>query len=157
PSEAGGNREFSIAPLVGVARTGPFFHDNSALTLRDAVAFYDSPEFNDSPAGVLIGRIGLSEGEINDITAFVEARDDPNLVIGPATGLVVGPILTQSLGVPFNVVVSTVDDNNNPSNVTQDTNIQLSLRTGSGALGGTLTGTILANTHSVTLSGITYD
>ncbi len=156
-SEAGGNREFSTAPLLGTSRTGPFFHDHSALTLRDAVAFYNGPEFNQSPAGVLIGGTTLTEPNIDDITAFLEALDEPNLVIGPATGLAIGPILPQSLGAPFNVVVSTIDDNNIPSNVTPNTGIALSLKTGTGALGGTLTGTISANTHTVTLTGITYD
>lgn len=157
PSEAGGNREFSVAPLVGVPRTGPFFHDNSAMTLRDAVAFYNGPEFNQSPAAVLIGGISLSESQIDDITAFLKALDDPDLLIGPANGLTIGPIHPQSLGAPFDVVVSTVDDNNSLSNVTQNTNIVLSLRTGTGVLGGVLTGTILAGTHTVTIPAITYD
>ena len=52
--EAGGLREFSTPPLVGVAATAPFFHDNSVPTLRDAVAFYDSAQFNLSPAATLV-------------------------------------------------------------------------------------------------------
>ncbi|HYH46405.1 MAG TPA: hypothetical protein VEG34_12040, partial [Thermoanaerobaculia bacterium] len=45
PREIGGSREFNTPPLIGVAETAPFFHDSSVATLREAVAFYDSPEF----------------------------------------------------------------------------------------------------------------
>ncbi len=47
-------------------------------------------------------------------------------------------------GVPFEVVVQAQDDSNIPANVTTDVNVTLTLATGTGILGGTLTGTILA-------------
>ena len=94
--EANGAREFNVPPLVGVARTAPFFHDNSASSLRDAVAFYDGPEFQRSPAGRLVGGVQLASGQIDDIAAFLgalttcgngnvdggEACDDGNDVTG---------------------------------------------------------------------------
>ncbi len=63
---------------------------------------------------------------------------------------------SPTAGVPFNVVVQSQDDSGVPQNVSQNTGIQLSLETGNGVLGGTLSGTILAGTNSVTVSGITY-
>ena len=71
--EANGQREFNVPPLMGIARTGPFFHDNSAPTLRDAVAFYDSPAFQRSPAGQLVGGVQITPDQIDDITAFLSA------------------------------------------------------------------------------------
>jgi hypothetical protein len=74
PSEAGGNREFSTPPLVGVATTAPFFHDNSVTTLVDAVQFYDTAEFRLSPAAALLpSPISLPFGDILDIVVFLEA------------------------------------------------------------------------------------
>ena len=43
-----------------------------------------------------------------------------------------------------------------PRNVTNATGISLTLKTGTGTLGGTFTGTIAAGTNQVTISGVTY-
>src|SRR5581483_10741509 len=40
--------------------------------------------------------------------------------------------------------------------VIADTNVTLSLTTGTGTLAGTLTGTIASGTNSITISGVTY-
>jgi len=79
PPEQGGNREFNTPSLIGVSRTAPYFHDHSLLTLRETVAFYNSSEFNDSPAGLLIDGISLLESEIDDITAFLNALVEPTV------------------------------------------------------------------------------
>ncbi|MBK9176709.1 MAG: T9SS type A sorting domain-containing protein [Flavobacteriales bacterium] len=57
----------------------------------------------------------------------------------------------------FTLMVEAQDGSNNPQNVAADTDVQVVLNTGGGTLGGTLTGTILAGTSSVLLTGITYD
>ncbi len=59
-------------------------------------------------------------------------------------------------GVGFPVVVQAQDAGGIPRNVTNATGISLSLKTGTGALGGMLTGTIAAGTNQVTISGVTY-
>jgi hypothetical protein len=59
-------------------------------------------------------------------------------------------------GTAFNVVVQAQDASGNPAAVTSTTGVVLSLHTGSGALGGTLTGTIPNGANSVTISGVTY-
>ncbi|MBI5219419.1 MAG: T9SS type A sorting domain-containing protein [Bacteroidia bacterium] len=58
---------------------------------------------------------------------------------------------------PFDVVIRSVDADNNLSSVSQNTDIQLSVVAGAGALGGTVTGTLLANTHTLTISGVAYN
>ncbi len=59
-------------------------------------------------------------------------------------------------GVAFNVVVESLDPNGAARRVLTDTDVTLSVKTGTGSLGGTLSGTILAGTSSVTISGVTY-
>jgi cytochrome c peroxidase len=74
PPEAGTDRTFSTAPLVGVARTGPFFHDNSASTLIEAVQFYDTTHFRHSPAEALLpSELFLPLNDSRAIAAFLEA------------------------------------------------------------------------------------
>jgi hypothetical protein len=75
-----GSREFSVPQLFNVKNLGPFFHDGSASTVHLAVAFYTSPAFSSSPAGVAIGGITMSPQTIDDITAFLNG-----LVVRPYT------------------------------------------------------------------------
>ena len=63
---------------------------------------------------------------------------------------------SPTVGAGFNVVVQSQGAGGTPQNVTADTAVSLSVNTGSGTLGGTLTGTILNGTSSVTISGVTY-
>jgi cytochrome c peroxidase len=74
PAEAGGNREFSTPPLLGVANTAPFFHDNSSDTLFDAVSFYVSRAFMASPAAALLPQSSFFTVEDTlAMVAFLEA------------------------------------------------------------------------------------
>src|SRR5262249_13022261 len=67
-----GSREFSVPQLFDVRNLGPFFHDASAATLFEAVEFYTSAAFNNSPAGIAVGGIAMSLATINDVVAFLE-------------------------------------------------------------------------------------
>jgi hypothetical protein len=58
---------------------------------------------------------------------------------------------------PFNVVVRVLDENDIPAQVIDDVLVTISLATGSGNLGGNLTGYIIEATSEVTITGITYD
>ena len=49
PASPCGSRAFSIRQLFNIANLGPFFHDSSAATLQDLLAFYNSSFFNTSP------------------------------------------------------------------------------------------------------------
>ncbi|MCB9857886.1 MAG: M6 family metalloprotease domain-containing protein [Phycisphaerales bacterium] len=76
---------------------------------------------------------------------------------GVATKLTVSTISAQQAGVPFSVVVNTVDAFGSSANVSTDTSVSLSLATGTGNVGGTITATIVSGSSSATISGVTYD
>jgi cytochrome c peroxidase len=77
-----GNGSFNTPPLIEAADTGPFFHTDTtisgasahnvatATTIEEAIAFYDSPAFNNSPSG-LVGPINITATEIDDIGRFL--------------------------------------------------------------------------------------
>lgn len=67
-----GEQFFNVPTLFGLKNTPPYFHDNSAATIREAVVFYTTPAFASSE-GQFIGPITLSDAEIDDVTAFLEA------------------------------------------------------------------------------------
>ncbi len=59
-------------------------------------------------------------------------------------------------GTAFSVVVQAQDVNGNPASVLADTAVTLSVNTGTGILGGTLTGTIMAgNSRSPSAASLT--
>jgi hypothetical protein len=64
-----GNGTFNSVSLVEAADTGPFFHNNIVDTIEEAVAFYTSDAFNNSPSGN--PNIVLSQQQIAEIAAFL--------------------------------------------------------------------------------------
>jgi len=79
---------------------------------------------------------------------------------GPPTKLVIISVnggSSPDVGVPFDVLVQAQDDSNVPQNVASNVNVSLTLATGTGNLGGTLTGTISSGNSNLTISGVTYD
>jgi cytochrome c peroxidase len=68
---------FKIPTLWGVADTAPYFHDNGAKTLRDAVAhyqrFFSFTEAQD-PVGSrsLGGFITVTDDDVDDIVAYLK-------------------------------------------------------------------------------------
>jgi endonuclease G, mitochondrial len=68
----------------------------------------------------------------------------------------INPIL-PTLNAPFSITVKSQDNSLNPQNVTSATAFSISLNSGTGTLGGNLTGTIPAGSNSVTVSGLTYN
>jgi hypothetical protein len=75
PSTACGTREFGVRQLFNIANLGPFFHDDSAATLKDVLAFYNSSFFNSSPGQLFSGPINtsaISPTAADDIVAFLE-------------------------------------------------------------------------------------
>ena len=61
---------FKISPLLGIRRTAPYFHDNSAKTLEDVAAHY--AKFFAIVTG---GGIVLSPQEQADIVAYMKLLD----------------------------------------------------------------------------------
>ncbi|WP_437280178.1 hypothetical protein WME90_06345 [Sorangium sp. So ce375] len=71
-----GDGTFNPPPLIEAADTAPFFHTNSASTLEQAITFYNSEEFEESPAaqeleGVFGGPVAMSETDIVKIGRFL--------------------------------------------------------------------------------------
>jgi hypothetical protein len=58
---------------------------------------------------------------------------------------------------PFSVTLLSTDNFDVPSPVTQDTVVTLSVFIGTGALAGTISGTILAGQSTATISGVVYN
>jgi mono/diheme cytochrome c family protein len=82
PNGSFGDGTFNAPPLIEAADTGPFFHTATtisgasahntdvATTIEEAIAFYDSPAFNNSPSGKLVP-IDLTATEIDNIGRFL--------------------------------------------------------------------------------------
>ena len=68
-----GDGRFNTPSLVEAADTPPFFHHNAFATIEDAVAFYDTEEFNASPAGAIVEGIDLTEAGIRQIGKFLRS------------------------------------------------------------------------------------
>ena len=75
PSDDGfgrpGNGTFNTPPLVEAADTGPFFHNNAVAGLEESVAFYRTDAFNNSPSGVFLGGIAMTDQEVRQVGAFL--------------------------------------------------------------------------------------
>jgi mono/diheme cytochrome c family protein len=55
-----GDGTFNTPPLIEAADTAPFFHDNRSTTLEQAIGFYRTPDFLDSPACDGVDPCGLA-------------------------------------------------------------------------------------------------
>jgi len=71
-----GQGEFNTPSLVEAADTAPYFHNNSVPNLEGAIAFYNTPAFNQSPAGRMLAErtgsgIALDGGSIVAVAAFL--------------------------------------------------------------------------------------
>jgi hypothetical protein len=113
PSSPCGSRFFSARQLFNVANLGPFFHDGSAATLKDVLAFYNSSFFNTSPGAAFSGQINtfaISPTAADDIVAFLEGISFSPFTptFGPVgTGVTItGSAFTGATAVSFNGVVA---------------------------------------------------
>lgn len=65
-----GDGTFNSVPLVEAADTAPFFHNNTSATIEDAITFFTTAAFANSPAGGG-NAIPLTVTEIDNIGAFL--------------------------------------------------------------------------------------
>jgi cytochrome c peroxidase len=63
---------FKTPTLRNVARTAPYMHDGSLATLRAVVDHYDKGGIKNAWLSERIEKLGLSEGEKQDLVAFLE-------------------------------------------------------------------------------------
>jgi cytochrome c peroxidase len=75
---------FKVPTLRNVELTAPYFHNGGQLTLRQVVEFYnrggDFRERNSQFVDFEIGKIGLTEQEINDLVEFLKSLTDPRVL-----------------------------------------------------------------------------
>ena len=79
--EGFGDGTMNTASLIEAADTPPFFHNNSAKTLEDAIRFYTTDIFGESPAGQIneLGAFELNRRQIRAISSLLRtlnARDN---------------------------------------------------------------------------------
>lgn len=93
---------FKTSTLRNVALTAPYMHDGSIATLRDVVVHYNNggvtnegDRVNDFLSGG-IRPLNLTEQEIDDLVAFMEALTSPELAAMQAQGVVAAPDATQT-------------------------------------------------------------
>ena len=66
-----GTQVFDSPNLIEAADTGPFFHNNSAATIEDAIAHYASTAFTNSPSGQNIPNSTFTTAQVADIGVFL--------------------------------------------------------------------------------------
>lgn len=93
---------FKTSTLRNIALTAPYMHDGSIATLRDVVVHYNNggvtnegDRVNDFLSGG-IRPLNLTEQEIDDLVAFMEALTSPELAAMQAQGVVAAPGATQT-------------------------------------------------------------
>lgn len=76
---------FKTPTLRDVDRRAPYMHDGSVATLRDVIALYDRGGIARPSRSELMRPLGLTEGEKNDLLAFLHTlTSPPQLVSAPA-------------------------------------------------------------------------
>jgi len=71
--------KYRTPTLRNVALTSPYMHDGSLGTLRDVVEFYDRGGVANQLLDPMIAPLGLSDGQIADLVAFLEALTGDNV------------------------------------------------------------------------------
>lgn len=113
PASPCGSRAFVVRQLFNIANLGPFFHDGSAATLQDVLAFYNSSNFANSPGSVNfsgpINTAAISPTATDDIIAFLEGISFSPFspTFGPAGTSVTITGFTGATAVSFNGAAAT--------------------------------------------------
>ena len=78
--------KFITPTLRNIGLTAPYMHAGSMPTLREVVEHYNAGGQPNPNADPLVRPLGLSEAEISDLVAFLQALDDPTVATNPAFG-----------------------------------------------------------------------
>lgn len=76
--------KFKTPTLRNVALTAPYMHDGSIRTLREVVQHYNRGGEPNLNADALIRPLGLTDQEVDDLVAFLEALTDTSFITNPA-------------------------------------------------------------------------
>jgi hypothetical protein len=70
-----GNARFNTSTVIDSVDTPPYFHNHSVNTLEEAIAYYNTDEFNNSPGAVLPDgtprKIKISSSQVTEIGLFL--------------------------------------------------------------------------------------
>lgn len=127
----------------------PTSADNSGWYLLNPVVLPVAAEI--SNLGLRWVKTGAIRCRIDDINLIGKPKITSQLIVTTING---GQL--PMVGTPFDVELEVHDKGGSLSSVLEDTDVELTLDTGTGILGGTLTTTISVGTSSSTISGITY-
>jgi endonuclease G, mitochondrial len=139
-NSAGFGTSLTITPTSGSINTPIYVRLIAGLS----PATYTG-DITHSGGGITVNPTVSLSGTVADIVLPTKLAIN---VINPAS---------PSLNSPFSITISSQDNSSNPQNVASATSFAISLNTGTGVLGGTLTGTIPAGSNTVTISGLTYN
>jgi len=72
-----GDKRFNTPTLVEAADTGPYFHNHSVNSLEEAIAFYNTDAFNDSPGALTSSRnnrkVKLDSSQVVAVALFLRS------------------------------------------------------------------------------------
>lgn len=75
--------QFRVPSLRNVEYTAPYMHDGSLATLRDVIEHYNSGGANNPQKDARIQPLQLTQGEMDDLLAFLKTLSDPNVLTDP--------------------------------------------------------------------------
>ena len=76
--------KFITPSLRNVGLTAPYMHNGSFTTLQEVVQHYSGGGQPNPNADALIRPLGLSDGEVADVVAFLNTLTDPSIAQNPA-------------------------------------------------------------------------
>jgi len=85
----GSIRPVAIPGLFNAKNHAPFFHNNSVATLEDAVRFYTTDSFGNSPGASQFrsgGPLQITDAQVSDIVAFLNSLTERNYSVEDAFG-----------------------------------------------------------------------
>lgn len=84
-----GNGTFNTPPLIEAADTGPFFHTNAFSTIEDAIGFYNTSAFTQSPTGNPAPNLTVTEiANLGRFLRVLNASFNAQLAIARINGLI---------------------------------------------------------------------
>jgi cytochrome c peroxidase len=99
---------FNTVTLIEAANTPPFFHTNAFNTIEDAIGFYTTAAFGDSPAGKIVGGpIALTPTDIANVGRFLRVLNASFNTQLALSRLNASSQMVANFGTNFNLVQTT--------------------------------------------------
>ncbi len=149
--------------VVGQYNTADTFGANFAAGTTPLIGFYNGTSWTTVGANAAgtnpvtyTSTANITPSDLTSGTQYIGLGKD-NAFVSTATKLVITAITpsTPSATDAFTVTVQAQDIYNLPANVVAGTSFDLTTNGNAGALGGTTSGTILAGTNSIVVTGVT--